>query len=110
MSSRSALRRDRRLRSEHVDNRLCNPWIARDLSDRFAEQLCARPEQAFRRRVDARDEAVGVRDEYRVVQRIDGSFRGLLRHEQLAEIRPSQLSDPLGHPVETDRERADLVC
>ena len=98
-----------RLRPQHVDNRLRDPRIARDLADRFAEQLRAGAEQAFRRRIDPRDQAVGVGDEHRVVERIDGGLGRLLRDEQLAEIRTPQLADPLGHPIEADRERADLV-
>ena len=66
-----------------------------DLVDRLADGVGPRAEQPFGGRVDARHAPVAVGHDDRVVERIDGRFGRLLRDEQLAEVRPSQLADPL---------------
>ena len=94
---------------QHVADRLRDARVARHRLDRLAERVGPRAEQTLRRRIDPRHPPVAVGDDHRVVQGIDRRLGRLLRDEQLAQVGATQLADPLGHPVEADGERADLV-
>ena len=104
-----AFRRHGLLGAQHVGHGLDDAPFACDVVDRPADHLGARAEQALGGGVHARHTSLAVGDDDRIVERVDGGFRGLLRDEQLTEIGSPQFADALGHPVEPGGQRADLV-
>ena len=104
-----ALRRHRPARSQDVVHRLRDARVARDVLDPFADGVDSPAKQPFSGGVDAGDLPFAIGDDHRVVEGIDGRFGRLLGDEQFAQIGSPQLADSLGHLVEADGERPDLV-
>ncbi len=75
----------------------------------FTDVFCFPAEDLFGGRIELRHAPLGVRHQYRIIQRIDRRLGRLLRDDEPTQVGAPQLANPLGHAVKFGGQKTDLI-